>query len=126
MVEPMPARGPGASVARTTCLGLLLALIGLASVAVLQASHGAVGAALLVAVLVVPLLLPLRGIARRERRVYAWATLCLTPHFVYSLTEIVANPTMRAVAVAMFGVSLALMVALVAYLRLTRDETPAS
>ena len=70
-----------------------------------------------------PLALPLPGMLRRRRRTYAWATLCLTPHFVYALTELVANPALRLHAGAMLVLSLALMVALVAYLR-SRGRRP--
>ena len=78
--------------------------------------------ALLALFLFVPLMLPLSGLLRRRRRTYAWATLCLTPHFVYALTEVVASPALRLHTGAMLVLSLALMVALVAYLRLTRPQ----
>ena len=58
----------------------------------------------------------------RNRRTFAWATLCVTPHFIYSLTELVANPSIRVLAAAILLLSLALVVALVAFLRLTRAE----
>ena len=38
---------------------------------------------LLGAVLLLPLALPLPGILRAQRRTFAWATLCVTPYFVY-------------------------------------------
>lgn len=76
----------------------------------------------LAVVLLVPLALPLPGILRCRRRTFAWATLCVTPYFVYGATETVANPSVRTTAgVILFG-SLALFVALVAYLRLTRPH----
>ena len=111
---------PSAERARAATIGLLLALIGVAFVATVRESASGVSLALLGAFLLLPLVLPLRGIVRRHRRAYAWASLCLTPHFIYGLTEIVANPAMRPIAAAMLLLSLALMVALVAYLRLTR------
>ena len=45
----------------------------------------------------------------------------LTPHFIYALTEIVANPAIRPLAAAIFVIGLGLAIALVAYLRLTRE-----
>ena len=59
----------------------------------------------------------------RERRTYAWATLCVTPYFVYGLTEIVANPALRGVALMLLA-SLGLVAALIANLRLTRPLSP--
>ena len=84
---------------------------------------------LLVATLLLfPLLLPLPGILRAHRRTYAWATLCVTPYFIYGFTELVANPGLRVVATAMLLASLGLVAVLVAYLRLTRpvaaDQDP--
>ena len=117
--------GPGAGRARASVLVLLGALLALSVAAVACESQGVVGGVLLGAFLVVPALLPLAGIVQRQRRVYAWATLCLAPHFVYALTEVVANPALRGVAVAMLFVGLALVIALVSYLRLTRSPTAA-
>jgi uncharacterized membrane protein len=117
--------GPGAGRARLSALVLLGARIALSVAAVAYESQGAVGAGLLGSFLVVPALLPLAGIVQRKRRVYAWATLCLAPHFVYALTELVANPALRGVAVAMLFVGLALVITLVAYLRLTRPRATA-
>jgi uncharacterized membrane protein len=68
----------------------------------------------------VPLWLPLRGLLRRRRRTYAWATLCVIPYFVLGVTEAVANPMQRLWAGACLAIALALFVALIAYLRLTR------
>ena len=78
--------------------------------------------ALLALVLLVPLLAPLRGILRGDRRTHAWATLCIVPGFIYGLTEAVANPGIRTVAALVLGSSLALFFALVAYLRVTRPQ----
>jgi uncharacterized membrane protein len=71
-------------------------------------------------VLLVPLLLPLPGLLRGQRRTYAWATLCVTPYFIYGLTEVIANPAVRAPAGAILFASLAWFVTLVNYLRVTR------
>lgn len=72
------------------------------------------------AVLLVPLLLPLRGILRGERRTYAWATLCVAPYFIYGVTEVLANPAVRVAAAAILFASLAWFASLVDYLRRSR------
>lgn len=72
------------------------------------------------AILLVPLLLPLPGLWRGQRRTYAWATLCVTPYFVYGVTEVIANPAVRGPAGAILFASLAWFVTLVNYLRVTR------
>ena len=107
--------------ARALVLGLLAALALVLVLALLRSASGDLAAlGPLAAFLLVPLALAVPGLLRRHRRTYAWATLCLTPHFVYGLTELVANPPLRVYAVAMLLLALALMMALVAYLRLTR------
>ena len=120
------AAGPpdkAASRARTLVLTLLSALAVVVVLVLLRSPEGAAtSVTLLAASLLVPLALPLRGLLNRDRRTYAWATLCLTPHFVYGLTELLANPPLRPYAAAMLLLSLALMLALVAYLRLTRPD----
>jgi uncharacterized membrane protein len=76
------------------------------------------------ALLLVPLLLPLPGLLRGHRRTYAWATLCVTPYFIYGLTEVIANPAVRGPAGAILFASLAWFVTLVTYLRVTRPPRP--
>jgi uncharacterized membrane protein len=122
MPEARLPRTRGADVLRVAVLALLAALALVAALAVHRETAGAPARALLGAFLLVPLLLPVRGILRRDRRTYAWATLCLAPHFLYALTELVANPAVRAPAATMLLLSLALAIALVAYLRLTRGR----
>ncbi|MDH5176451.1 MAG: DUF2069 domain-containing protein [Gammaproteobacteria bacterium] len=112
----------GASHARLITLALVLLLISLSVIAAFFGERSAVSFWLVVALLVVPLVITLPGILQRNRRTYAWATLCVTPHFVYALTEVVANPAIRLLAAAMIAVALALTLALVAYLRLTRPQ----
>jgi uncharacterized membrane protein len=107
--------------ARALVLGLLAALALVSVLALLRSANGRFATLVPLSVfLLVPLALPLPGLLRRHRRTYAWATLCLTPHFVYGLTELIANPPLRMHAAAMLLLGLALMLALVAYLRLTR------
>jgi uncharacterized membrane protein len=111
--------------ARALVLGLLAALALVSVLALLRPADGDLTTLAPLAVfLLVPLALPLPGLLRRHRRTYAWATLCLTPHFVYGLTELIANPPLRAYAAAMLLVALALMVGLVGFLRLTRPQAP--
>jgi len=117
---PRPGR---ADRARALVLLSLAALFACSTFAVLG-PDGAVSRVLLALVLLAPLALTLPGLLRRNRRAYAWASLCLTPHFVYSLTELVANPALRALAATMLVLGLVAMVALVAYLRLTRPAGP--
>jgi uncharacterized membrane protein len=94
-----------------------------ASVAIATLRSGASPASLLLtAALLLPLALPLPGILHGRRRTYAWATLCVTPYFIYGTTEAVANPAGRTAAGAILATSLALFVALVAFLRLTRPQ----
>lgn len=104
----------------------VLALMALLALGVVLAGWRTVAwprNAVLTVVLLVPLALPLPGILRADRRTFAWATLCMAPYFVFGLTELVANPAVRAFAGATVLTSLALVAALVAYLRLTRPAT---
>jgi uncharacterized membrane protein len=80
------------------------------------------GSVLLAVLLLAPLLLPLRGLLRGDRRTHAWATLCIAPCIVYGVTETVANPAVRGVAAVILLASLAFFVSLVAYLRLSRPQ----
>jgi uncharacterized membrane protein len=109
--------------------GLALALLAMLAIASLLAVHfgerSPVTYWLLVLFLLGPLALALPGLLARRRRTYAWATFCITPHFIYSLTEIVANPAIRPLAAAIFVIGLGEVIALVAYLRLTRGEVKA-
>ena len=105
---------------RWVLAGLLL--LAAASVAAVLVSWSGTPSAILALVLLLPLLAPLRGIARGDRRTHASATLCVMPGFVYGLTEAVANPGLRTVAALVLGSSLALFFALVGYLRVTRPQ----
>lgn len=71
--------------------------------------------------LTLPLWAPLRGLIRRDRRTYAWATLCVIPYFILGVTEAIANPVTRAWSAACLALSLLLFVALIGYLRVTRE-----
>ena len=125
MVEADADAATGAAQARLVALALLFALAGTALLAAFFGERSALSFWLLVLLLVGPLLVALPGLLRGRRRTFAWATLCVTPHFIYALTEIVANPAIRPLAAMMFGLSLGLVVTLIAYLRLTRPRNTA-
>ena len=74
--------------------------------------------------LTLPLWAPLPGIVRRNRRTYAWATLCVIPYFVLGVTEAIANPSARGWAAACLVLALGLFAALIGYLRVTRPTQP--
>ena len=122
MPEPTAAPAQLADRARTMVLLLLLALAVVVVLVLARDASSPGSAAMLALFLLLPLLLPVAGLWRRERRTYAWASLCLTPHFVFALMEIVANPALRLTAAAMLLLASGLMVALVAYLRVTRES----
>lgn len=71
------------------------------------------------AVLLIPLLLPLPGLLRGNRRTCAWATLCVAPYFAYGMTEVIANPAVRALAGGILFASLAWFASLVYCLRVS-------
>jgi uncharacterized membrane protein len=104
---------------RRLCLALNVGLIALVIGwhAASPAHNTGVGLAL-----TLPLWLPLHGLWRSKRRTFAWATLCVIPYFVIGTTEAVANPASRGWAGLCLALSLALFVALIAYLRLTRPS----
>ena len=109
--------------------GLVLVSLGALAVSVVAAAVITAGmprGLWLGALLLLPLLPPLSGLVQGRRRTFAWATLCLTPYFVYGLTESIANPDIRVPAAIILFASLASFVALVAYLRATRPSAPAA
>jgi uncharacterized membrane protein len=120
VADALPTNAAGADRARGFALTLLALLALVSLLAAYQGERSAVSFGLLVFLLVTPLAIAVPGMLARNRRTFAWATLCVTPHFIYALTEIVANPSIRWLAASILVLSLALVVALVAYLRLTR------
>ena len=120
MVDALSKNAAGADRARGLALALLALLAVTSLLAAYRGERSAVSLALLVMLLLTPLAIAVPGMLARNRRTFAWATLCVTPHFIYALTEIVANPPIRVLAASILMLSLALVVALVAYLRLTR------
>lgn len=94
-------------------------LIGIVAYGQLSA-HMSAGRLLWTAIVAMPLWLPLPWLIRGNRFTYAAMTLCVIPYFVLGVTEAVANPAARWWAGPCLICALALFVALIAYLRLTR------
>ena len=105
------------------CVLAALALLATSSIATVLVAWSGTPSVILAVALLAPLLAPLGGLIRGERRTHAWATLCVVPGFVYGLTEAVANPGLRPVAALVLGSSLVFFFALVAFLRVTRPAT---
>jgi uncharacterized membrane protein len=116
-----PGGSPALSVAHRWVIGTQ-AIVGVSICGAALLSATWPGSALLAATWLVPLLLPLRGLLRGDRRTHAWATLCVAPYIVYGITESVANAAVRGVAALILLASLAHFVSLVAYLRLSRPQ----
>lgn len=74
---------------------------------------------------VVPLALPLPGLVRARRNTYRWATLTLVPAMIWALTELIANPAVRAVAAVVGLAGFLALAALVAALRTLPASDPA-
>ena len=109
--------------ARRWVLGTAFALGACVAVAATTSKAWPDGAVLAL-VLLVPLLLPLPGLLRGDRRTHAWSTLCVAPYLIYGITETIANPAARTLAGTVLFASLAFFVALVGYLRATRTGAP--
>lgn len=108
----------------TLTVSLVFALI--ASVAAWQLSGGISGTKLLLCVvLTCPLWAPLRGLMKRDRRTFAWATLCVIPYFILGVTEAVANPERRVWPGLCLALALAIFVLLILYLRVSGRESRA-
>jgi uncharacterized membrane protein len=80
-----------------------------------------INAALRSLFLCIPLFAPLYGLTQGDRYTYRWATLCVLPYFIVGLTEVVANPAVRAWAAAMLATALLWFIALVAFLRVSGE-----
>ena len=108
-------------IAVVSALALLALLVTISLLRVAERPAAFVIAALLL----LPLLLPLPGLLRGNKRSSAWGTLCVTPYIVYGLTETIANPATRATAALILFASLMLFVLLVAQLRTARRDASA-
>src|SRR5262245_43340853 len=114
-------RSPTAATLRAYALMLTGALIALVVVWQLS-TRPSIERLLLSVLLTLPLLAPLRGLTRGDRRTYAWATLCVIPYFILGLTEAIANPVNRGWSATCLALALMLFVGLIAYLRVTRER----
>jgi uncharacterized membrane protein len=75
---------------------------------------------LLCVIAVVPLLLPLNGLARGRRYTYAWATLFAIPYLAFALTELLVNPQARWVASVSLLLVFAWFCTMILFLRASR------
>jgi len=115
------------SAARLSTLTVVLVFTLLAIVVAWQLSNGISAQRLLLCVvLTCPLWAPLKGLMRRERRTYAWASLCVIPYFILGVTEAVANPSRRIWAGLCLAVALSLFATLILYLRATNPARSTS
>jgi uncharacterized membrane protein len=86
------------------------------SVACWPLGPGAIGP-LATAFALLPLLAPLRGMARGRRRTLRWAPLTMAPALTIALTEVVVNEAARIRAAATLALILAAFAAVIAALR---------
>jgi uncharacterized membrane protein len=75
---------------------------------------------LLCCLAILPLLAPVSGLLRGQRRTYAWATLFVIPYLMFALTEALVNPRARWMAALCVVLAFAWFCAMVAFLRLSR------
>jgi len=69
---------------------------------------------------ILPLLAPLRGLMRGQRRTYAWATLFAAPYLAFALTELLVNPAARWVAASSLLLVFAWFCTMILFLRASR------
>ena len=74
----------------------------------------------LCAIAILPLLAPLPGLVRGQRRTYAWATLLAAPYIAFALTELLVNRDARWVASLSLLLVFAWFCTMVLYLRASR------
>jgi uncharacterized membrane protein len=60
------------------------------------------------------------GLLKRNRRAYAFFSLCVIPYLIAGITEAIANPRWRVWAGLVLCVAFLLFVCVIAYLRVTR------
>lgn len=82
-----------------------------------------IGDGVLIVLLTLPLLIAMPRLLAGHRRTYAWMTLAVTPFLIVAITEAVANPAQRAWAGVCLAVAFLLFVLLIAYLRVTRQQS---
>jgi len=74
------------------------------------------------ALALLPLLAPIRGMARGARRTLRWAPLTLAPPLALTLTEILVNPAARTRVSVSLALILAAFAAVIATLRRTAPD----
>ncbi len=74
----------------------------------------------LAALVMVPLLLPIRGLARGQRQTFRWTLLLLVPYLTYAVMESVANPPARVWAAVVAALGSGAFAILGLYLRVAR------
>ena len=117
----MSAETPDPAANADTLRGAIFGVMALIAV-VLTAWHwhGTTPRLWLLVLALLPLLIPLPGLIHRQRRTFAWASLLTIPYMALGLTEVIADPTHRAIPATLLMLAFAWLVILVAYLRVTR------
>jgi uncharacterized membrane protein len=118
------ATAPDAQRLNTAVVALVCVLLAIVALWQLSTQLSS-GRLLWVALLTLPLWLPLRSLMRGNRRTHAAMTLCVIPYFVLGTVEAMANPAARWWAAACLMGALLLFVALIGYLRMTRGREEA-
>lgn len=108
--------GPPLARARRATLAVWMMLLAVLTAWHLSASS-LPAAAMLLLVTVAPLVFPLPGLWRARRPGFRWAPLTLVPALAWSLTELVANPGARAIAILSALLAFLALAGVVAMLR---------
>ena len=104
-----------------TLRNLIFGLMALVAILlVVWQLHGARQHVWLLALSLAPLVIPLPGLMRGRRHTFAWCSLLTIPYMALAVTELIADPTARAIAATLLLLAFGWLVALVAYLRVTR------
>jgi uncharacterized membrane protein len=117
----MIAHGAAPAATQRTIRRLILILM--AAIALLLIAwqwHASRAEAALLIVSLAPLVAPLPGLIRGRRFTYAWCSLLTIPYMALAVTEILADPTRRLAPATLLLLAFGWLIALVAYLRVTR------
>lgn len=99
---------------------ILILMTAIAAVLIAWQWHAPRFEAVLLIVSLAPLLTPLPGLIRGRRFTYAWCSLLTIPYMALAVTEVIADPTHRWAPATLLLLAFAWLIALVAYLRVTR------
>ncbi len=80
--------------------------------------------AIILAIAVLPLLAPLKGILTRTLYTHRWASLLVIGYMAYGLVEVIANPDARYQAAAILFSSFLLFSSLLGYIRAAEGRNP--